>query len=204
MAKFKIFLDNDNLLQMIGLRDVSDINPISNASVEVTLLAGSENGSPVAPTTWPLPMPYVPVGTDTAGGAVLTTPTVVKGFSGMDLTVTVGAGSDLSLSRGQVVSVLHDPNAYRVALPVTGIAESDVKIHLEPYVWTGRRPPTKVKTTIGEIFGVVDGKYAATLQDDLELTKDAEYWAQVDVDVPAPKDLQARFWLELDAKLRQV
>lgn len=174
-----LFIDNDHSLQLVGLTDPSDHSYVIAATVEATLLDGSQTGSEVSGGAWPLELGYVDPSPDDIGGDVAT-PTVVKSTRGWDLTVTVGATTALSLAAGRIVRVLHSGQFWRLVRIASGSAAADVVLHLEPFVWPDDEDePTAVAATAGEIVEIVDGVYSGVMDKAVAIVEDKEYFAKI-------------------------
>jgi YD repeat-containing protein len=177
-----LYIDNDHSLQVIGLMDESDHSYLNAATVEATLLAGSETGSEVDGEVWPLTLGYLDPSPDTVGGDAVT-PTTVKSISGWDITVTVGGTTALALTSGRLVRVLHADHVWRLVRDAAGAITEDVVLHLEPVVWPDDEDePLAVQATRGEIFEIVDGTYSAVMDKAVAIQDEGEYFAKITSD----------------------
>ena len=92
MAQSVIFIDNDNLIELIGLKDIALNAFINNATVQITLTDTA--GVEVSGQSWPVTMNYVAA---SDGDYRATLEDVLVLISGRKYTavITADAGSDL-------------------------------------------------------------------------------------------------------------
>ena len=206
-----IYLGNDNTLRLVGLRNDADFSFINDATVTCTLRVADEDGVLEDGTevtgAVDLAMGYVDPGADDVGGTAAS-PTVVASVSNLDLTVTVGATTALSLSAGTALEILHkgsiaDPitEVWRVARDVSAAADDTAVIHLMPFVYSSETEPTEIEAIAGEPVMICNGIYACTLQNTLDLTKGTTYYAEISVDATS-ETLQATFYEKLKGAYR--
>lgn len=194
-----LFIDNDHSLQLIGLKNSSTHAYFVAATVELTLLAGSETGSEVAGLSWPMALTYVDPSADDIGGETAN-PTTVKSVRGWDMTVTVGATNALSISAGRFIRVLHSEHFWRVVRAAAGAADADVVLHLEPITWPeDEDEPTAALGTTGEIVEVVDGSYSGVMDKAVTLADGEDYIAKIIAD---ESGLDGAWYLPLSAQYR--
>jgi hypothetical protein len=194
-----LFIDNDHSLQLVGLKNASTHAYLVAATVELTLLAGSETGAEVPGVVWPVALGYVDPSADDIGGEAAN-PTTVKSVRGWDMTVTVGATTPLSLSAGRFIHVLHSDYFWRVIRAATGAADADVELHLEPVTWPGDEDePTAALGTTGEIVEIIDGTYSGIMDKAVTLTDGEDYVAKIIAD---ESDLDGAWYLPLSAQYR--
>lgn len=192
-----LYLGNDHVLYLLGLRAEADWTWEVGATVSASVL--DEPGGSTITGGGPVSMAYQGLSTDTIGGTTAD-PTVVKSTSKMDLEVSVGATTGLSLSAGRFLYVMHDiATIWRVRRDVTITAGTDGWIHLEPFQWPGAKP-TKVKATTGELVEILDGVYKGTL--DAAFSAEAGVTYYVEFTVTAPGGLDAKWYEEAVAAYR--
>lgn len=192
-----LYIGNDHVLYLLGLRAEADWTWEAGATVSASVL--DEPGGSTITGGGPVSLSYQGLALDTVGGTTAD-PTVVKATSKMDLQVTVGSTNDLQLSAGRFLFILHDIGTiWRVRRDVTISAGTDGWVHLEPFQWSAARP-TKVKATTGELVEILDGVYKGTL--DAAFSAEAGVTYYVQFSVSAPGGLDAVFYEEAVAAYR--
>ncbi len=160
MSNGKLLIENDHLLYLTGLRDAKDYSFVTTATVAASVL-DAEDGSAIT-GGGPVTLSLIVIGVDSVGGE----PgggTTIKSVDGFDAVVTVGTTNGLDLSAGRLLRVLHDSNVWKLRLDASGAVGDDVTLHLEPFYWTSRERPRKLKLVEGEILEIEDGSYVGTL-----------------------------------------
>ena len=193
----KLLIGNDHLLYLTGLRDARDYSFVLTATVSASVL-DAKGGSMIS-GGGPVSLALVSIGTDDIGGTAAS-PTTVKSVDGFDAVVTVGPTTALDLSAGRLLRVLHDPQVWKLRRDASGAADSDVTLHLEPFIWEGRTRPRKLKLVEGEVIEIEDGTYVGTLDAAFSVEDGETYWIDYVAD-EGGRD--GAFGEEVDAEYRE-
>jgi hypothetical protein len=191
MPSGQLLIGNDHVLYFVGLRRDDDFSFLTGKTVSASVVT-DEEGLTVVTNGGPVSLSDINIGADDIGGTAAS-PTVVKSVDGRNVVVTVGGTNALALTAGRLIRVIHDPQVWRVRLAAAGAAESDVTIHLEPFIYDGNTVPRKVKMTVGEIMEIEDGSYSGSLDKAFEVEAGTSYWVKYTVDAGSGLDGE---WVE--------
>lgn len=195
MPTGKLLIGNDTCLYLAGLRDKRTFQFNLTATVTGNILDGPEGS--VITGGGPVSMTLINIAGESLGGEAAG-PTTVLSADGFDITIQVGSTVALALTAGTLIHVFHDDFVWMVREDAAAIADAQVTVHVEPFIWLANRPK-KVKLVDGERIEIFDGTYLGILDAAFEVEAGETYFAQIEAN---DAGLQGRFNMELEAENR--